>query len=176
MVGAPVNIRLNPLKALAVYVSGEVAVQIICEPETSSEPSNARVPAGNSTPEVTGTGPIGPLQIPGTLQKLVSSGNNKTPITSDPSRSARAIVGEKTANASVTAIPISADFRRILFPSLSGGFGQPYFPGAIFYNLGRHNEPAHTLNQDFHSGLAAQESIHPLTSFGAVESKFCSSL
>ena len=41
MIGAPVNIRLNPLKALAVYDSGKVAVQIICEPETSSEPSNA---------------------------------------------------------------------------------------------------------------------------------------
>jgi hypothetical protein len=62
MIGAPVNIRLNPLKALAVYDSGKVAVQIICEPETSSEPSNARLPAGNSTPEVTDTGPIGPLR------------------------------------------------------------------------------------------------------------------
>src|SRR5690348_13092967 len=73
--GAPVNIRLKPLKAPACgwglprpYVADEVAVQMICEPETASEPSNARlpaVPAGNSggIPEVTSTGPIGPLQI-----------------------------------------------------------------------------------------------------------------
>ena len=141
MVGAPVNASANPLKAPApgeaapvCYVSAKVAVQIICEPETASEPSNARVPAGNSggTPEVTGTGPIGLLQIPGMLQKVVSLGKNKTPVTSDPSRSARAIVGEKTANASVTAIPISADFRRILFPSLSVGFGQPYSLNRFF--------------------------------------------
>jgi hypothetical protein len=146
MVGAPVNIRLNPLKALAVYVSGKVAVQIICEPETSSEPSNARVPAGNSTPEVTDTGPIGLLQIPDMLQKVVSSGKNKTAVTSDPSRSARAIVGEKTANASVTAIPICADFRRIL--SLS-----PFRPGFPFASR-------------------ADGSIHLSATFEAVESKF----
>ena len=84
MVGAPVKNKANPLKAPAPpegtpaeYVAAKVAVQMICVPETSSEPSNARlpaVPAGNSTPEVTGTGPIGPLQRPGMLQKVVSSG------------------------------------------------------------------------------------------------------
>jgi hypothetical protein len=66
------------------------------------------------------------------LQKIVSLGNNKTAVTSDPSRSARAIVGEKTANARVAAIPISADFRRILFPYLSVGFGQPYSVDRFF--------------------------------------------
>src|SRR4029077_10880962 len=113
MFGAPVKDRANPLKAPSrpeaapvPYFSVKVAVQMICEPETESEPSNAKspaaVPAGNSggVPEVTSTGPIGPLQSPGMLQKVVSLGKNKTAVTSDPSRSARAIVGDKTANAS----------------------------------------------------------------------------
>jgi hypothetical protein len=117
-----------PPEAVPVpYLSGKVAVQIICEPETASEPSNDRLPAGNSggTPEVTGTGPIGLLQIPGVLQKAVSLGKNKTPVTSDPSRSARAIVGDKTKNTSVTAITISADFRRILIPPYQLDFDNP---------------------------------------------------
>jgi hypothetical protein len=106
MVGAPVNVNANPLKALAPYVVDTVAVQIICESETASEPSNARVPAGNSggTPEVTSRGPIGPLQRPGELQKVVSLGNNKTAVTSDPIRPAWAIVGKKKPNARAAAI------------------------------------------------------------------------